>query len=426
MSLAAQPLGPAPAPPLSAASERPSLFVLDPGLPRFAGVLLGYVVALAALATLSPFDFDFRHPHGFLWQTSVSDVALNLAFLFPVGFLWRLSRAERVSRYALDSLLLGVLLSIGLELLQRFLPSRVSSPTDMATNGLGCWAGGLLHARVGPFLDRRLQKQLSLHLPLANLLYLSVPLVSLDALAVRYDYELVADLPLGVFMAFIAAGLYRHRLAGSGRPFAHAYASAIGLSFGVGYLPICSHYAQLWPVSVLGMAALTRLFIAVGTGLPATERRFVLVTIRRAQPCLLLYLALLALRSQLPVWLGLVDARELTSLSGEQASAIALLRDVAAFTLVGYVASEREARSSAPVARVLLGIAQLVVLAAGAFAWLERGRLPLAHVAVQIALLSLAGLAGAAIHRAQLRLVRSWDSRRPSQAIVAPETPIGA
>lgn len=382
------------------------MFVLDPGLSRFALVLLCYVLGLATLATLSPFNFELRRPHGYIWATSPTDVALNLAFLFPVGFLLRLARAERGWPYALDALALGVLVSCALELSQLFLPSRCTSPTDVLTNGLGAWAGGMAHARIGPYLDRRLQRQLSLHLPLANLLYLSVPLLSLDALVTHDWHGFVPELALLLFIAEIAAGLYKHRLEGSAKPFASAFACVIGAVVGIGYMPIAVALPWVWGGAVIGMAALTRLVIAYGTRLPASERRFVQFTIARAAPFFLLYVVLLGSHG----WLGsLWSSHTLQrSVRGAQVLALALLRDVTAFTMLGYLGSELQARSSDTTARIFGRVLVVAVPAALFVGGVRAEALSMAAVG-RVALLISGTLAGGLIHRAQLRLVHSWS-----------------
>jgi glycopeptide antibiotics resistance protein len=373
------------------------------GFARFAWVLLGYVVILAALATLTPFNFDVAHPHGLNWETTDTDVALNLAFLFPVGFLLRLARAERGWSYGLDGLCLGLAVSVLLELTQMFLPTRVSSPTDVATNGLGAWAGALTYMRVGPWLDRRLHKQLSLHLPLANIVYLLVPLSALNALTLQHVYDAAPQVPLAVFLAFIAAGWYKHRLEGSERPFANTYSLAIGAVFGIGSLPMCKAAPALWITSVLVMANLTRLLIAIGTRMPNSERRFVPWTIRRAFPWFVAYLIVLALRQA-----------NAPQIDGQQLAALGLLRDVASFTLFGYLASELDARSHASTLSVLAHAAGCGVCLASCFV-VTRVGLPemLAEDLGLVVLFTLATFAGAGIHRSQIRLVRSWGRSVP-------------
>jgi hypothetical protein len=390
------------------------LFVLDPGLSRFAFVLLCYVVGLAGLATLSPFDFDLRHPHGYIWDTTRSDIALNLAFLFPVGFLLRLARAERAWPWALDALLLGAAVSCSLEVAQLFLPSRFTSPTDVLTNGLGAWAGGIAHVRIGRYLDRRLQQQLSLHLPLANLLYLSVPLLSLDALTTHSWDGCLPVVALALFIAEIAAGMYKHRLEGEDKPFASAFSCVIGGVFGVGYMPIMVGSARVWGLSVVGVAALTRFVIAYGTRLPASERRFVPITIQRAAPFFLLYVILLGAHA----WLGGVlhsdQALARSIISGGQVAALALLRDVTAFTLLGYLGSELQARSSDSTPRIFFRVFLVGIPVAMFVAGMRCDAFALATLG-HVGLLIVGTFAGALIHRAQLRIVKSWsrNSIRP-------------
>lgn len=372
------------------------------GFARFAWVLLAYVVVLAALATLTPFDFDFAHPHGLNWETTETDVALNLAFLFPVGFLLRLARGERGWVYGLDGLCLGLGLSVLLELTQLFLPSRVSSPTDVATNGLGAWAGALTYTRLGPWLDRRLHRQLSLHLPLANIVYLLVPLSALNALTLQHLYDAAPQVPLAVFLAFIAAGWYKHRLEGGERPFANTFSLAIGAVFGIGSLPMCKVAPALWITAVLVLANMTRLLIAIGTRMPNTERRFVPWTIRRAFPWFVAYLVMSALReASVPPAEG-------------QLAALALLRDVTSFTLFGYLASELDARSHATTGAVLAHAVACGVCLAACFVITRVGQPGmLADELGLVAVFSCATLAGAAIHRSQIRLVRSWGRSVP-------------
>ncbi|HEX4352782.1 MAG TPA: VanZ family protein [Polyangiales bacterium] len=392
------------------ASSRPSLFVLDPGLPRFAAWLLVYVSILAALATLSPFNFGLRYLHGYQVETTPADVALNLGLLFPAGFLWRLARNGRGHRWCLDAWLLGTAFSLVLEGLQAFLPTRVPSPSDVITNGLGAWAGAFAHARLSPWLDRRVQRQLSLHLPLANILYLIVPLCSLDAFCIGSRLECALVLPLAAFTGAIAAGFYRYRLLAEQRSFAWRYSLAIGCLFALGYLPLCAHDPSV--CALLGASALvmTRASLAFRTRLPKGERRFVLVTIRRALPWFALYVLALAGRP----WLQMIsDGLALSS----EGKALNQLRDIAAFTLLGYLIAELYARrplsARGVIARAIAG-ASPFALACIALHLEHSGPV---HEALALALLIGAAAAGATIHRAQLRLVRSWGQSLPPPSV---------
>jgi hypothetical protein len=224
-------------------------------------------------------------------------------------------------------------------------------------------------------------------------------------------------LPLGVFVALIAAGMYKHRLEGTAAPFPNLFACAIGLLFGIGYMPIVARSFNLWALSVLLMVALTRFTIAFGTRLPATERRFVAFTIQRAAPWFFLYIVVLGAHSLLFDWLGVELSIEDAGISGGQVLALALLRDVSAFTLLGYLGSELQARSNESTLRILGRVLALALPAAIFFAGLRSHTMGLPALG-KIGLLTVGVLAGGVIHRAQLRLVRSWSrtTQRPPAA----------
>jgi VanZ family protein len=119
---------------------------------------VGYTL-LIAYASLYPFDAwraALDNPLGFLladWPRyyTISDLALNVVAYGPLGFLLALVLLPylRSSSAALFATLAGSLLSIGMEILQHFLPLRVSSNLDVLTNGLGAMMGALLAVSVG-------------------------------------------------------------------------------------------------------------------------------------------------------------------------------------------------------------------------------------------------------------------------------------
>jgi VanZ family protein len=125
-------------------------------LPRF--MALGYIV-LVVYASLHPFvgwqdkgavmlDFLFAH-----WPryTSVFDIAANIVVYVPLGFLLvpalrpPLDRATAVT----VALLLAGGLSVSMELLQNFLPSRVPSNLDLGCNCFGALLGVVAGGRWG-------------------------------------------------------------------------------------------------------------------------------------------------------------------------------------------------------------------------------------------------------------------------------------
>jgi VanZ family protein len=149
---------PTPSPPVrrEGTAGRSSGFARRSRLVRYLSV--GYTL-LIAYASLYPFDAwrgALDNPLGFLladWPHyyTASDLALNVVAYVPLGFLLALALLPylRVRHAALFATLAGTLLSIGMEVLQQFLPLRVSSNLDVLTNGLGAMAGALLAVTAG-------------------------------------------------------------------------------------------------------------------------------------------------------------------------------------------------------------------------------------------------------------------------------------
>lgn len=79
------------------------------------------------------------------------DLAANVLAYFPLGFLWAAALLWRLPRPAafVAALCLGAGLSLGIETLQNYLPSRVPSNLDLACNTLGVLFGALAGMRWG-------------------------------------------------------------------------------------------------------------------------------------------------------------------------------------------------------------------------------------------------------------------------------------
>ena len=117
-----------------------------------AGVYLGLLV----YASLYPFA-EWRDqgilPFAFLWQPLPKywtgfDVAINVVGYAPFGFLLAASalRSGRSRHALLMAALAAGLVSLVMETLQSYLPSRVASNVDFALNALGGWLGAALAA----------------------------------------------------------------------------------------------------------------------------------------------------------------------------------------------------------------------------------------------------------------------------------------
>jgi len=130
-------------------------------LARYA--LLAYTL-IAVDASLYPFSgwrengigaFDFLFAS---WPTRALpfDLLVNALGYLPLGLLAGLALHPRVRGVGLVALatLYAALLSCGLEAIQTFLPSRVASTSDLASNVVGAFVGALLAARFArPLLD---------------------------------------------------------------------------------------------------------------------------------------------------------------------------------------------------------------------------------------------------------------------------------
>lgn len=121
----------------------------------------GYLLLIiyASLHPLAGWHDTGSNPLGFLganWPRYYTgfDLAANTVAYLPFGFLcaaaWR-RRLEPLPAWLLATLL-GAGLSLGMEVLQNYLPNRVPSNLDLACNGAGALAGGWIGARWGVLL----------------------------------------------------------------------------------------------------------------------------------------------------------------------------------------------------------------------------------------------------------------------------------
>jgi hypothetical protein len=107
---------------------------------------------------LQPFWTEFEISRSYLGA-----VGKNIVGFIPLGACaYALLLAFERRRAALGAVLLGTLVSVTIEVLQIFLPTRDSGTTDIVTNTLGTWIGVVLCRRClpivepfFPFLERR-------------------------------------------------------------------------------------------------------------------------------------------------------------------------------------------------------------------------------------------------------------------------------
>ena len=181
---------------------------------------LGYVV-LVVYGSLYPFSgwVAPRDPFVFLlrgWngtQVSVGDLATNVFAYAPLGFLVYRSLLPRAQRTVAAVFAIGIAfaLSLSMELLQAFLPTRVQSIVDLLTNtagaAVGVMAAGLQGTQGGmASMLRRARSQWLVPGRLAD-----VALFALAAWGLSRLMPLVPSLDVGKFRAALA-------------PFAHVVA----------------------------------------------------------------------------------------------------------------------------------------------------------------------------------------------------------
>lgn len=119
------------------------------------------LVSYASLQPLASWRVQHHQPLAFLfapWPRYVTafDVAANVLAYLPLGALAVLALHPRARGAAavIIATLLGALLSIGLEAMQNYLPERIPSNLDVATNVCGTFFGALAGMIAAPRLLR--------------------------------------------------------------------------------------------------------------------------------------------------------------------------------------------------------------------------------------------------------------------------------
>ncbi len=179
---------------------------------RLGSALLAYLLSVTLIVTLLPFQFAWPAKWQIIILLDPVDFVANILLFVPLGFLYRLTGPKRRS-YALGVLALGALLSTAIELAQLFEGSRNTSVVDVATNAFGAWLGALAFDRIARWarLDGRVIGWLSLELPLMCLVYLLVPLLWINSVAVGGDaLRLALTILTGLFGAHFLGGIQRH------------------------------------------------------------------------------------------------------------------------------------------------------------------------------------------------------------------------
>jgi hypothetical protein len=100
---------------------------------------------------MEPFWQEFEMSRSF-W----SGVLKNIVGFVPLGFcFYPYLSARQGKSAALLTIVVGAIVSVTIEILQAFLPTRESGMTDIATNTLGTWMGVVFYQRVYTVLAER-------------------------------------------------------------------------------------------------------------------------------------------------------------------------------------------------------------------------------------------------------------------------------
>ena len=110
-------------------------------LPHVLATLYGIAIVYASLEPFHPwlapqtpfFLFDFRGAHWIRY-----DALLNILAYVPFGFFVALlRRGVSPARRIAHSVIIGAAMSFAMESLQMYIPPRIASPFDLATNIVG-------------------------------------------------------------------------------------------------------------------------------------------------------------------------------------------------------------------------------------------------------------------------------------------------
>lgn len=314
---------------------------------RLGRALLAYMLGVTLIITLLPFQFEWPREWRIIVAGDAFDILANVLLFVPLGYLYRLARPREVRGSALSVLVLAAVVSIAIEAMQLFEPTRETTVLDVVANTFGAWVGAVAFDRIARSVqvDGRLVGWLALELPLMGLAYLLVPLLWINSLASAGAWaRFLPTLLIGAFGAAILGGIQRHYFgpAGAARPRHTALFAVIWFLAGA-FAALPTRPGSL-AMGALAVGALCWWQGGRSLNPTAANRRFEVPLLRAAAPLYAAYLAAIVvapLVRSAGVWRFQLGFPEMAS---DPLEILRLLELGAASTLVGYMVAEIHGR----------------------------------------------------------------------------------
>jgi hypothetical protein len=316
---------------------------------RLAFAMLGYFILIILLLTLNPFYLALPGQIRFHLYSTPGDAISNIMLFLPIGFFYRLTTKRR------GAWLVGALTSASIETIQLFIPARTPSVMDFLNNTLGAALGAWMYDLISLYftITPNIVGQLRLETPLMSFVYLLIPLLSVDGLALLNNpRRWWLTLLIGMCGASVFNDVFRQWL-GSGGFRLTLYASlsaAAWFLFGAG-TTLLHPFPSLW----IGLAVV--IFTVLLTLLPRRfpDRRFEQTSLRRLLPIFALYIILLMLwpvDRSLSGWHGTFGFTNQIQETSMQAI-YPRVEILVAFTILGYLTAEWRGRAELTLAQDL-------------------------------------------------------------------------
>ncbi|WP_339135504.1 MAG: VanZ family protein [Candidatus Electrothrix sp. GW3-4] len=301
--------------------------------------LLIYFIFIVLIITLIPFNFQIPNQIEISWHIGPSDTITNIFLFIPLGFLFRLIHRHKHTLYSLPTFFFGAFLSITIEISQIFSPSRYTNPIDVLTNGFGAWLGAIaLNMLSKKIREKERTKIFDLELPLLGQVYLLIPLLWLNGLALGDDpTRLLLIFLLGLSGSFVLGMIWKNRWM-QHKTFSPKRLSLITVCwFMIGVLPSFFRY----PLQIMGQVVLigifTMLLMQILQKITLKERRIEQRTLQIVFPLYIFYLALATYWSNLPARGNIHDVFQGVAFNKRIEVIFLAVELVASYTLMGYM-----------------------------------------------------------------------------------------